>query len=323
MRGLPEYNVIGMLDLIEGDQRHSGPDVIRPIGPARQIVLPAHALCLLLAAILFHLAPAIAQSYAPLPASQTGGKIVDKPNAQVPLDLTFTDESGSAVKLATYFQPNRPVLLVMVYFGCPKLCSVSLNGVTEAVRKIKLQPGRDFEMVTVSFDPKEGPELAASKKANYIKSLGNPEAAAGWHFLTSSDPAAAKALGDAIGFGWVRAGDTDNFDHEAGIYFCTPDGRVSRVQRGTFFEADMVRDSLINASQGKISSGLFGVALTCGVMQFDAVTGKYALAAIALVRIAGIGTLIALASGIGWMLYRESRRKAADPAVRTAGEGGR
>ena len=106
------------------------------------------------------------------------------------------------MKLGDYFHPNRPVLLVMVYFGCPKLCSLSLNGVTQAVRAIDLQPGKQFEIVTVSFNPKEGPELAAAKKANYIKLLGNTDAAAGWHFLTNSDVAAAKTLGDAIGFGY-------------------------------------------------------------------------------------------------------------------------
>ena len=155
----------------------------------------------------------------------------NKPDAQVPLDLTFTDESGQPVKLGHYFQPNRPVLLVMVYFGCPKLCSLSLNGITEAVRKVNLQPGKQFEIVTVSFDPKEGPELAAAKKASYIKSLGMPEAAAGWHFLTCTDRATSHALGDAIGFGFRLDPQSGNYVHEAGIYLCTPEGRVSRVEQ--------------------------------------------------------------------------------------------
>ena len=173
----------------------------------------------------------MAQANDPAPGPTAGAKIIDKPDAQVPLDLQFTDESGQPVKLGDYFQPNRPVLLIMVYFGCPQLCSLSLNGVTKAVRKVDLQPGRQFEIVTVSFNPKEGPALAAAKKANYIKSLGNPEAAAGWHFLTSSDPAAAKTLGDAIGFGFRLNPETGQYLHQAGIYLCTPEGRVSRVER--------------------------------------------------------------------------------------------
>ena len=253
----------------------------------------------------------MAQTNDPAPGPTAGAKIIDKPDAQVPLDLQFTDESGQPVKLGDYFQPNRPVLLIMVYFGCPQLCSLSLNGVTKAVRKIDLQPGRQFEIVTVSFNPKEGPALAAAKKANYIKSLGKPEAAAGWHFLTSSDPAAARTLGDAIGFGFRLNPETGQYLHEAGIYLCTPEGRVSRVEQGVEFDAEVLRDSLIHASEGKISSGLFGVALACGFVHFDAQTGKYTWAAMTIMRVTGIATLLLLASAIGWMVYRESRQKTA------------
>jgi protein SCO1/2 len=229
----------------------------------------------------------------------------------VPLDLQFADEAGQTVKLGDYFHPNRPVLLVMVYFGCPKLCSLTLNGVTKALRTVDLEPGREFEIVTVSFDPKEGPQMAAAKKANYITSLGKPEAAAGWHFLTSSDPAAARTLGDAIGFGYRLNPETGQYLHEAGIYFCTPEGRVSRVEGGISFDANVVRDSLVHASQGKISSGLFGVALACGFAHFDMETGKYTWAAMTIMRVTGITTLILLGSAIGFMVYRESRQKAA------------
>ena len=173
----------------------------------------------------------------PVAGPTAGAKIIDKPDAQVPLDLQFGDESGQPVKLGDYFQPDRPVLLIMVYFGCPQLCSLSLNGLTEAVRKIDLLPGKQFEIVTVSFNPKEGSVLAAAKKENYLKSLGKPEAAAGWHFLTSSDPSAAQALGEAIGFGYWQNPQTGQYLHEAGIYFCTPQGRVSRVERGVAFDA--------------------------------------------------------------------------------------
>ena len=240
-----------------------------------------------------------------------GAHIVERPNAQVPLDLRFSNESGQTVKLGDYFHSNRPVLLAMVYFGCPKLCSLTLNGVTKAVRKAGLRPGRQFEIVTVSFNPEEGPPLAAAKKANYIQSLGDPQAAAGWHFLTSSDPAAARALGDAIGFGYRLVLETGQYNHEAGIYLCTPEGRVSRVEQGVTFDPEVLRDSLIHAAEGKTSSGLFGVALACGLAHFDEQSGKYTWAAMAIMRITGITTLVLLVSGIGWMVYRENRRKVA------------
>ncbi len=267
-----------------------------------------HTECACYLRLLLPAAPAMAQVIDPAPGPTAGAKIIDKPDAQVPLDLQFSDESGQAVKLGDYFHPNRPVLLIMVYFGCPQLCSLSLNGVTKAVRKVGLQPGKQFEIVTVSFNPKEGPTMAAAKKANYIKSLGNPEAAAGWHFLTSTDPAAAKTLGDAIGFGFRLNPETGQYLHQAGIYLCTPEGRVSRVEQGIEFDSDVLHDSLIHASQGKISSGLFGVALACGFAHFDVETGKYTWAVMTIVRVTGITTLILLASGIGWMVYRESRK---------------
>ena len=263
----------------------------------------------LLCALLLPAAPAMAQATDPAPGPTAGAKIIDKPDAQVPLDLQFVDESGQTVKLGDFFHPNRPVCLIMVYFGCPHLCSLSLNGLTAAVRKIDLQPGRQFEIITVSFNPQEGPEMAAAKKANYIRSLGKPEAAAGWHFLTSRDPAAARALGDAIGFGFRLNPETEQYLHQAGLYLCTPEGRVSRVEQGIKFDAEVLRDSLIHASQGKISSGLFGAALSCGFVHFDVETGKYTWAAMTIMRVTGITTLILLASAIGWMVYRDSRRK--------------
>lgn len=168
--------------------------------------------------------------------------------------------------------------------------------------------------------PRKAP-LAAAKKENYIKSLGKPEAAAGWHFLTSSDPTAGHTLGDAIGFGYCLDPKTDNYVHQTGIYLCTSEGKVSRVELGSKYDPDALRDSLINASQGKISSGLFGVALACGFVHFDADSGKYTLVVVNVVRITGILTFIVLASAIGWMIYREPRKDVIPetPAMRAEG----
>ena len=236
-------------------------------------------------------------------------RITPKTDAQVPLDLSFRDEAGQPVTLGDYFRPNRPVVLMMVYFRCKAICGPALEELTRALKEVDLQPGQQFEIVTVSFNPDEGPEMAAQRKEGYIKLLGKSDAAADWHFLTSSDAAAGKTLGDAIGFGYRKNPNTGDYQHEAGIFVCTPEGRVSRVQLGVKYDPAELHDSLINASQGKISSRLFGVALSCGLLDFDAATGRYVLAAVAIMRITGITTVLLLASGIGWMVYRENRKK--------------
>ncbi len=243
--------------------------------------------------------------------------MVSKPDARVPLDLAFVDESGAKVRLGDYFHEGRPVLLALVYFQCPRLCNLTLNGVTEGIRPLDLIPGKDFEIVTISFDPREGPALAAAKKKNYIAGLGKPEAAAGWHFLTSSDPEAAHLLGDAIGFGFKLDVKQEQYLHEAGIYICSADGRVSRAIGGVAFEPPVLRDSLINASKGKISSGIYGFAQSCGLFQYDAATGRYVWAAMMLMRVVAVATMLFLAVVIGALVYRDASKTSTSgkPAV--------
>jgi protein SCO1 len=238
-----------------------------------------------------------------------GATVVEKPDASVPLDVEFQDEEGRTVRLGDYFKSQRPVLLALVYYRCPMLCNLTLNGVVQAIKPINLTPGRDFEIVTVSFDPREGPELAKAKKENYIKELGNSEAAEGWHFLTSSRPAAARAVGDAIGFGYKLDPKGENYLHQAAIYVCTPEGRVSRTFLDVHFESDMLHDSLVNASAGKIGRGLFGTALSCGLMHFDPASGKYVWAAAAIMRVTGIATVLILTAGISTFIIRDTRKR--------------
>jgi protein SCO1/2 len=248
------------------------------------------------------------QDEAPPPGFE-GATILSKPNAQVPLELEFQDEDGRTVRLGDYFQPGRPVLLGMIYFRCPALCGLTLSGEVRALERLSLVPGRDFEIVTVSFDPREGPELAADQKAKYLAMLPKPEAAACWHFLTSRRAAAARALGEAIGFGYKLDPKGEMYLHQAGIYVVTPDGRVSRVLQGIEFDPDVLRDSLVFASEGKIRRGLFGVALSCGLLHYDAASGKYTWAAVAAMRVTGILTLLVLGAIIGTLVYRDQRRK--------------
>lgn len=276
----------------------------------RSYLTPSHATGLAVALLaLVLVSQAQSQTNERPPAGFEGATVVEKPNAEVPLDVTFSDEDGQTVQIKDYFSGERPVLLVPVYLRCPMLCNLTLNGVVKAIQPLNLIPGKDFEIVTVGFDPREGPELAKAKKESYIKALGKPEAAAGWHFLTSSDPTAARQLCDAIGFGYKLDPKGEQYLHQAAIYICTPDGRVARTIQGVEFDPDVLRDSLINASEGKISSGLFGVALSCGLVHFDPATGRYTWAAMAIMRVTGITTVLLLAAVIGTLVYRDTKRK--------------
>jgi protein SCO1/2 len=275
--------------------------------PIRHITALGISVSILAALLIALLAsPAAAETDESPPPGHEGAVVLNRPDAQVPLDVQFSDEEGRTVRLGDFFKADRPVLLMLVYFECPYLCNQTLNGVVEAVRGSSLTPGKDYQLVTISFDPREGPELAKQKKANYLEALGRPSA--DWHFLTSSRPAAARAVGDAIGFGYKLDEKGERYLHEAAIYVCTPAGRVSRAIRGVRFESDMLRDSLIFASRGKISSGLFGFALFCGMVHFDATTGKYTWAAQAIMQVTGILTVVILGTVIGRLVYKEKRR---------------
>ncbi len=278
----------------------------------QRICLRSACVGLLWLGIVLSTLPAAAQTNEPPPPGFEGATVVEKPNAQVPLDAAFCDEQGQPVRLGDFYGHGRPVLLSMIYLRCPMLCSLTLNGIVKAIRPLKLLPGRDFEIVTVCFDPRESPELAKAKKANYIQSLGKPGTAAGWHFLTNSDGSQARKVGDAIGFGYKLDPKGEFYLHQSAIYICTPQGRVARVIQGVEFDCDVLRDSLINASAGKISSGLLGVALSCGLVHFDPASGKYVWAAVAIMRVTGIATVALLAGVIGTLVYRETRKKKPD-----------
>ncbi|MGD0900072.1 MAG: SCO family protein [Thermoguttaceae bacterium] len=253
--------------------------------------------------------PAAAQQDEPPPQGFEGATITSKPNAQIPLNLEFQDEEGRTVRLGDFFQKDRPALLNMVFYRCIFLCGKTLENEAGSLGRLSLQAGKDFEIVTVSFDPRDGPADAALQKAKYIKMLGKPEAAPAWHFLTSRDPSAARRLGEAIGFGYKLDAAGEMYMHQAGIYACTPDGRVSQVLRGIQFDPDVLHDSLVFASEGKIGSRLFGAALSCGLIHYDPVQGKYTWAAVAIVNVAAILSVVVLGTVIGTLIYRDVRRK--------------
>jgi protein SCO1/2 len=238
------------------------------------------------------------------PPGLEGVGIDQRLNEQVPLNLTFKDEQGKTVKLGDYFHEGRPVILNLVYFQCPMLCTEVLNGLTSALKVIRFTPGKEFEVVTVSIDPRETPQLAANKKEMYLKKLGNPDAAKGWHFLTGEQPQIA-ALAQAVGFRYRFDAKQDQFAHAAGIMLLTPAGKVAQYYFGVEYSAKDMRLGIVEASQNKIGSLADYVLLYC--YHYDPRTGRYGATITNIIRLAGIATVAVLGSFL-ILLFRTEKR---------------
>jgi protein SCO1/2 len=226
-------------------------------------------------------------------------------NARVPLELGFRDESGAPVALRSYFG-RRPVVLALVYYECPMLCTMVLNGLLKSLRAINLDAGRDFEVVTVSFDPSETHELAAAKKQSYVERYSRPTAAAGWHFLTGEEEAIRK-LTQAVGFRYKYDPATNQFAHASAIMVLTPDGRLARYLYGIEYAPRDLRLALVEAAAGKIGTAVDQVLLYC--FHYDPATGKYSLLIMNIIRAAGAATVVALGLFMLVMFRRDRRRK--------------
>jgi len=225
-------------------------------------------------------------------------------DAAVPLGLVFRDESGRAVKLGDYFQPGKPVLLAMVYYECPMLCTQVEQGVSSALKVVTLNPGRDFQVVFVSFNPKEKPELAAQKKdfaVNYYHREGTAE---GFHFLTGDEPS-IKALAESVGFHYALDPDTGLYAHASGILLITPQGRISRYFYGIEYPPRDLRLGLVEASAGEIGTPIDHLLLFC--YQYDPRTGRYSASILGAVRAGGILTLLGLGIFVIVHLRRDVR----------------
>jgi protein SCO1/2 len=229
-----------------------------------------------------------------LPKALTGVGIDQKLHEQLPLDLTFKNENGESVKLGDYFG-KKPVVLALVYYQCPMLCNQMLNGMVTAFRVMSFAPGKEFEVVTVSFDPRETPQLAAAKKKTYVDYLPEDKrasAAAGWHFLTADEASIAR-ITDAVGFRYHWDEATNQFAHASGIYVATPQGKLARYFYGIEYAPRDLRLGLIEAAENKIGSPVDQLLLYC--YHYDPATGKYGAAVMNLMRVGGVVTLIALA----------------------------
>ena len=227
-------------------------------------------------------------------------------NNQVPLDLEFKDETGRSVKLAEYFK-DKPIVLSLVYYECPQLCTQVLTGLLGVLKTLPMGPGKDFVVLTVSFDPREKPELAAAKKQEYLNRLRKPEAAEGWHFLTGEQDAIA-ALTKSVGFRYAWDPVTKQFAHASGIMVLTPQGKVSRYFYGIEYAPRDLRFGVIDASGGKIGSLADQIILYC--YQYDATRGEYGLVLMRLMRIFGGLTIVTLVSLILFLRYKTKQKEA-------------
>jgi protein SCO1/2 len=228
-------------------------------------------------------------------------------NEQVPLELTFRDEEGRSVRLGDFFREGKPVILTLVYYRCPMLCTQVLNGLVQGMRETPFTVGEEFEVVTVSIDPSEMPQQAVEKKANYLRFYGKPASARGWHFLCG-DQEAIRRLAQSVGFRYSYEPQTDQFAHPAGIVVLTPSGLVSRYFYDVKFSGRDLRLGLVEASQNKIGSPIDQVLLFC--FHYDPTAGKYGAAIMNIVRAGGVATLLALGL-LFWRLFRSERNRAA------------
>ncbi len=227
-------------------------------------------------------------------------------DARLPLELEFIDEDGRTVRLGDYFDGARPVILTLNYYRCPMLCGLQLNGVVAGLEEMDWTPGVEFEMVTVSIDPLETPELAQAKKENYLKRYQRPAAARGWHFLTGRQDNIER-LAETVGFGYTYDVASGQYAHAAAIFVVTPDGRVARYLYGIEYPPKSLKLALMEASEGKIGSAFDQLIMYC--YHYDPASRRYAPVAMNIMRIGGGATALLLGLTLGTWWLRESRRR--------------
>jgi len=229
-------------------------------------------------------------------------------NAQLPLGLTFTDEAGKQIQLGSYFG-KHPAILALVYYQCPMLCSEELNGLTSALRMVDVKPGKDYEVIVVSIDPSEGPDLAAAKKASYVKRYGQPETADGWHFLTGQQQQ-IDALTKVVGFGYTRIpgpdGKLNQFAHASSIQIVTPQGKLAQYYMGVEYSPKDLRLGLVEASSNKIGTPVDNILTYC--YHYDPATNTHSLVVARVMQLGGLVMVIGL-GGFMLVMFRKDARQ--------------
>ena len=243
----------------------------------------------------------------PVPSKETLDEIGfdQRLDATIPSGVRLVDESGQALSFHD-LAPDRPSLLVPVYFECPMLCNLTLNGLLRTLRAIPLTAGQDFDVIVFSIDPSEGPDLAAAKKGTYVRAYGRPGGETGWRFLTGNQ-AQIRRLTEALGFRYVKDPNRDAYAHAAGLAVLTPGKRIARYFFGAEFPPRDVRLALVEAGDGRIGRPIDRLLLAC--FHYDPSEGRYTLAIMNAVRGFGAATVVLVGAGVGLFLRRERRQR--------------
>jgi protein SCO1/2 len=261
---------------------------------------------LLWPSLLLCLLASLAETHEVRPALLRNVGLEQRLYAQLPLALEFRDETGKAVQLGEYFSA-KPVILILDYYQCPRLCPLVLDGLLASLHMLVLTVGEQFDVLTVSIDPRDTPAVAAAKKAHYLGRYGRPGAASGWHFLTG-EAEAIQRLASAVGFQYTYDAAQDQFAHAAGIVIATPQGTLARYFYGINYAPRELRLGLLEAAANTIGSPVDQLLLFC--YHYDPATGKYGLAIMNIIRLAGLVTVLGLGLLMGVMFRRDRRQRA-------------
>jgi len=229
----------------------------------------------------------------------------------LPLDATFTDADGNEVQLGDYFQGDRPVLMAFVYYRCPMLCTLVLNGMNAAIKDVAMTPGEQYDVVVISFDHTETPKLADVKKRAYVADFNRPSTADGFHFLVGEEKQ-IRRVSDALGFPFQWSDESQQYEHPSAIFVLTPDGKISKYLYGVMYEPKTVRLSLVEASDRKIGTVGDRILLLCS--HFDSSTGKYTASVLKIVNLTAPGVGLAILTAV---FVAVRMRKNADAAAAT------
>ncbi len=259
----------------------------------------------------------VAQRLTKLPDQVSNVGVDEHLNDRLPMNTFFRDEQGMPRPLGEYFPENRPVILSMNYSNCPKLCNVQLTGLVTALREIDLKPGKDFEIVSVSIDPKESSLRASQTRDKYVNMYSRKATTEGWHFLTG-DEKSIQLLAKTVGFRYQKDAVTGHYNHAAVFMICTPDGRLSRYFYNVEFPSQTLHLSLVEASEGKIGSTFDQVILYC--FSYDPDSNSYALVAINVMKLGGLTTILILACLLIPYWVRKPREKKASSNLEPAAD---
>ncbi len=266
--------------------------------------LPVFALALAILAVMS--SPLQAQTEDRLPDVYKGVGVTERLGEFVPGELVFRNQDGMEVTIEDLVQTGRPVILNFVYYSCPMLCSILLDQLVEGLKEVAWNPGKEFQIVTVSMAPFEGPELARKQKDRYVALLQRPGAESGWHFLTGGENEVA-ALADAVGYGYRWVEDTNDYAHPAALIFLSGEGRITRYLHGMDYPADNLEKALIEAGEGSVASLMDRIVLYC--YRYDPASNAYVVHAENLMKAGGLLTIVLLGGLLLIMWRREGDRR--------------